>query len=209
MPSWCASSGRLAARGTKRGTGLPAGRFANEKRFKILAVEDQIGRKIRMIVAHRVEASELWYNALEEGLVGEAAPRPVEQQRVRTAQFDNPCMHADRQFPRLVLWNGVSKHDPKAVVDAVHDSANLSSEQDGIASHGVWDQARGILLQTGQALGLLCHLLIGIVAASCEYHTFAALQTVSGLHHHARDTLAVIFEMRRHAADNNRNPTVT
>jgi hypothetical protein len=69
-------------------TGGAADRAIGERvPLEVLRVENQIGRKVGIFVAPRIEQPGLQYNPLKETLVGKAPSVPVNQKGMQAAQL--------------------------------------------------------------------------------------------------------------------------
>src|SRR5580700_2575448 len=75
-----------------------ADRPISERIFlEVLRVENQIGWKVGVFVAPRIEQTQLRYDTLKERLVGKAPPVSVHHKGMRAAQLDDSGMDAGRR----------------------------------------------------------------------------------------------------------------
>src|SRR5215469_16812549 len=106
-------------------------RTISERIFlEVLRVENQIGGKVGVFVARRIEQTELRHDTLKERLVGKTPPVSVHHKGMRAAQLDDPGMDAGRRAARRLRRYRVRQHDPQTVLDLVHDPADLGPENE-------------------------------------------------------------------------------
>ncbi len=153
-----------------------------------------------MLVAQGIESAQMRHDALEEQLVGKPPAEPIDQQRMRTEQFDDAGAAACRRLP-VCARHRVAEHDRKAVRDAMDDGAEFGREHEPVA--GKRGRTHGN--HAGETLKAFRQVEIVVVAAGGDDHAFARRDRLPVAHAHAGHALAVESELARLAAEPDRN----